>query len=49
MRGMKLIIFVGSSPSQGDIFFLKSDIKWAFSCILNSCNKPQRSGQPQNL
>ena len=30
MRGTKVIIFVGSSPSQGDIFFLKSDIKWAF-------------------
>ena len=26
----EFIIFVGSSPSQGDIFFLKSDIKWAF-------------------
>ena len=49
----ELIIFVGSSPSQGrpgqgDIFFLKSDIKWAFSYILDSCNKPQRLGQPQN-
>ena len=44
----EFIIFVGSSPSQGDIFFLKSDIKWAFSYILNSCNKPQRLGQPQN-
>ena len=26
----KFIIFVGSSPTQGDIFFLKSDTKWAF-------------------
>ena len=26
--------FVGSSPSRGDIFFLKSNIKWAFSYIL---------------
>ena len=42
------IIFVGSSPRQGDIFVLKSDIKWAFSYILNSCNKPQMLGQPQN-
>jgi hypothetical protein len=42
----ELIIFVSSSPSQGDIFFLKSDIKWAFSYILDSRNKPQRSGQP---
>ena len=39
----ELIIFVGSSPSQGDIFFLKSDIKWAFSYIVD---KPQRLGQP---
>ena len=38
------IIFVGSSPHQGDIFFLKSDIKWAFSYTLEI----QRSGQPQN-
>ena len=26
--------FVGSSPSRGDIFFLKSVIKWPFSYIL---------------
>jgi hypothetical protein len=44
----KLIIFVGSSPSQGDILFLKSHIKWAFLYILNLYNKPQRSEQPQN-
>ena len=24
------LIFVGSSPSRGDTFFLKSDIKWVF-------------------
>ena len=24
------LIFVGSSPTWGDIFFMKSDIKWAF-------------------
>ena len=34
MHCKKLIIFVGSSPSQGDIFFLKSDLNWAFSYIL---------------
>ena len=34
MHGTKVIIFVGSSPSQGDIFFLKSDTKWAFLYIL---------------
>ena len=45
----ELVIFVSSSPSQGDVFFLKSDIKWAFSYILDSCNKPRRPGQPQNL
>ena len=27
------LIFVGSSPTWGDIFFLKSDIKWAFSSL----------------
>ena len=26
--------FVGSSPTQGNTFFLKSDLKWAFSDIL---------------
>ena len=25
------LIFVGSSPTWGDLFFMKSDIKWAFS------------------
>ena len=25
-----LFLFVGSSPTQGDFFFMKSDIKWAF-------------------
>ena len=49
MHCKKLIIFVGSSPSQGDIFFLKSDTKWALLYILNSYNKAKRSGQPQNL
>ena len=29
----ELILFMGSSPSQEDIFFLKSDIKWAFSSL----------------
>ena len=28
------LIFVGSSPTWGDIFLLKSDVKWAFSYIL---------------
>ena len=45
----ELIIFVGSSLSQGDFFFLKSGIKWAFSYILDSCNIPQRSEQPQKV
>ena len=44
----EFIIFVGSSPSQGDILFLKSHIKWAFLYILNLYNKRQRSEQPQN-
>ena len=43
MHCTKLIIFVDSSPIQGDIFFLKSDIKWAFSYILDSWNKTQDS------
>ena len=30
----KVINFVGWSPSQGNIFFLKSDIKWAFLLII---------------
>ena len=40
---------VGSNPTREDIFFLKSDIKWAFSYILIHfiIDKPQWSGQPQ--
>ena len=30
------LIFVGSSPSQGHIFFLKFDIKWAFFIYSNT-------------
>ena len=43
-----LFLFVGSSPTQGDIFFMKSDIRWGFHIlqyIRKSCNKPQMSGQ----
>ena len=41
--------FRGFDPQARIFFFLKSDIKLAFSYILDSCNKPRRSGQPQNL
>ena len=30
------LIFVGSSPTWGDIFFLKSNIKWAFFIYSNT-------------
>ena len=31
-----LFLFVGSSPTQGDFFFMKSDIKWAFFTYSNN-------------
>ena len=35
MHGSKVITFVGSSLSQGDIFFLKSDLNWPFFTYCN--------------
>ena len=44
---------MGSSPSQGDIFFQKSDLNWPFFTHSNTLEshiilRGQRSRKPQN-